>query len=108
MPGKSPHPGQQQSGSRPPVLPAGADDIHPGLYRPDPVTSPLDANGRQGQGDTLRLALQAGSPRADRVFRIEPPPPSLLATELWRIEKVLDNHAAEARQRAELPQARTG
>ena len=40
----------------------------------------------------------------DGRFITGPPPPSLLAAELLRIENVLEDQAADARQRAELPQ----
>ncbi|HLU07297.1 MAG TPA: hypothetical protein VKZ91_12130 [Woeseiaceae bacterium] len=103
MPGKSPHSGHLTR-SRSPVLPADADDIDLDLYRRLPATSPqLDGKVRPGQNRKQQSVPQAEPLRADRKFVNGPPPPSLLATELLRIEKVLDNHAADARQRDDLP-----
>jgi hypothetical protein len=107
MPGKSTHSEQHLSKSRPPVLPASPDENRPDPYRRYPVKSPPDGYERQGQSRMPHSAPQAVFGRADEKSITAAPLPSLLAAELLRIEKVLEHHAADARQRADLSQLRT-
>jgi hypothetical protein len=102
MPGKSTYPEQHLSRSMAPVFPANADEIDPRLYRRKPATSLPDSVRQQGDSRPGDSGPHAGT----GVELTRYPAPSLLAMELLRIERTLDSHAADARQRDDLPQCR--
>lgn len=103
MPGKSTHT-EHLTRSRAPVFPADADDID--RYRRNAVAPRhLDGDGRDGSS-----GLHPWGPRPargnERVRVQRAPAAALLQVELLRIEKILDGHAADARQRDDLPRGR--
>lgn len=102
MPGKSTHSGQHLPTRGGSGFPADAEEIHLGLYRRKAATLSLpDGGGRQGNSGRRQTAPHA---RTFVEITYKVPAPSLLAMELSRVEKALDNHAADARQRDDLPE----
>ena len=109
MPGKSTFPERHSTSSRAPVFPADADgmlDLHHHPHKPA-TSSPPDSSVTQ-EGRSLkypsRLQVRAGYGRSDRESITGRPAASFLTVELLRIEKTLENHTADARQRDDLPQ----
>jgi len=101
MPGKSTYPDQHLTGSMASVFPVNVDEIHPGSYRQKPASSMPSQSARQ-QGDSR--PRQTGPDVLTGGTLTTYPAPSLLAMELLRIDRALDNHAADARQRDDLPE----